>query len=187
MLKAPVHLPPSSPTMNPVEFVASAATSLLSGANSPTSIVILSDPELQLGHDLRIAEHPVFFADGDSMQGSHYCAMTGTYIMQWKIRDVLSHVIRNHYSNSTSAGRLNDSAGTSGISNHEVTNSGIHKCKLMYYHELLNSDDFKGSVASLESCRSSFSSLAAAANSTLNSNSHINTNARETINKFLNV
>lgn len=166
MLKAPLHLPPTSPTMNPVEFVASAfnATSLLGGTNSSTNFVILADPDLQLGHNLRIAEHSVYFAEGDSMQGSHYCSMTGTYILQWKICDILPHVIRNNDLNNSYI------TSTSALPNYELINTGIHKCKFMYYHELLNSDDFKGSVASLESYSSSFNSLAAARNLSSNLN-----------------
>lgn len=156
MLKAPVN----SSTINPVEFVTSAlnATSLFGGTNSQTTnFVILADTQLQLGHDLRIVEHPVYFREGDSMQGSHYCSKTGTYILQWKIRDVLPQVIRNTDNTNIKESFLTHNS--SSLTSNQMPI--INKCKLMYYHELLNSDDFKGSVASLESCHSSFGSLAA--------------------------
>ncbi|KAL1231879.1 SEC14-like protein [Trichinella spiralis] len=34
-----------------------------------------------------------------------------------------------------------------------------NKCKVIYYYELLNAEDYKDSVISIESCHSSFSSL----------------------------
>ncbi|KAK0397280.1 hypothetical protein QR680_002063 [Steinernema hermaphroditum] len=132
ILQTPVQ--PHSPT-TAVERVTAAigATSL---SSSPK--VVYSDPDLVLGVDLTIEEKPVTFGEGDSMQGSHYCSKKGTYIMQWRHPEVSSG---QHQS-------------------FDFSLSG-HKCKLIYYHELLDSANFRGSVASLESCRSSFSSLAA--------------------------
>ncbi|VDK45546.1 unnamed protein product, partial [Cylicostephanus goldi] len=69
--------------------------------------------------------------------GSHFCSRSGTYILQWRIPEVSGQ------HNTTFDFSIN-----------------THKCKLMYYHELLDSANFRGSVASLESCRSSFSSIA---------------------------
>ncbi|ETN68996.1 hypothetical protein RB195_025957 [Necator americanus] len=126
---------PHSPTMmNPVEMVTAAI------ANNPLP-VILSDPSLTLGPDLTIEEKPVVFQEGDSMQGSHFCSRSGTYILQWRTPEI--------------PGQHNSTFDFS---------IGSHKCKLMYYHELLDSADFRGSVASLESCRSSFSSIAPPSN-----------------------
>jgi hypothetical protein len=129
---------PHSPTLNPVERMTAAigATSLTGSTNFP----IASDPELKLGQELTVEEQPVFFSEGDSMQGSHFCKVSGTYIMQWRHAE---HGNVPHQSFDFSLSH--------------------HKCKLMYYKEVLNSEEFRGSVASLESCRSSFSSLAAAA------------------------
>ncbi|KJH42177.1 CRAL/TRIO domain protein [Dictyocaulus viviparus] len=178
---------PHSPSMlKPVEMVTAAI------ANNPLPVVI-SDPSLTLGLDLTIEEKPVVFQEGDSMQGSHFCSRSGTYILQWRIPEI--------------SGQHNTTFDFS---------IGTHKCRLMYYHELLNSADFRkggsnflniskscrcclqykkvskeakshwlvfcqfihnfdsllsrwemfnisqtvGSVASLESCRSSFSSIA---------------------------
>ena len=35
----------------------------------------------------------------------------------------------------------------------------VHKAKVMYYYETLNSADYKGSMTSLQSCQSAFSSI----------------------------
>ncbi|GMR61033.1 hypothetical protein PMAYCL1PPCAC_31228 [Pristionchus mayeri] len=94
-----------------------------------------TDPSLALGVDMTIVEKPHVFQEGDSMQGSHFCTKEGSYILQWKVPDV-----------SVSASTTFDFS--------------IHRGKIMYYTETLDSADFRGSVASLESCRSSFSSMA---------------------------
>nr|CRZ25908.1 Bm5958 [Brugia malayi] len=106
--------------------------------NTVTNSALLCDPKLTIGVNLKLEEKPVQFTEGDSMQGSHYCSQAGFYILQWRH---LESVQNQSFDFSLSG----------------------HKCKIMYYHELLDSLDFRGSVASLESCRSSFSSLAAAA------------------------
>ncbi|KIH48601.1 hypothetical protein ANCDUO_21328, partial [Ancylostoma duodenale] len=104
---------PHSPTMlNPVEMVTAAI------ANNPLP-VISSDPSLTLGPDLTIEEKPVVFQEGDSMQGSHFCSRSGTYILQWRIPEI--------------PGQHNTTFDFS---------IGSHKCKLMYYYELLDSADF---------------------------------------------
>uniref|UniRef100_A0AAF5PGN5 CRAL-TRIO domain-containing protein n=2 Tax=Wuchereria bancrofti TaxID=6293 RepID=A0AAF5PGN5_WUCBA len=108
--------------------------------NTVTNSALLCDPKLTIGVNLKLEEKPVQFTEGDSMQGSHYCPQAGFYILQWRH---LESVQNQSFDFSLSG----------------------HKCKIMYYHELLDSLDFRGSVASLESCRSSFSSLAAAASS----------------------
>ncbi|PIC39093.1 hypothetical protein B9Z55_010895 [Caenorhabditis nigoni] len=51
-------------------------------------------------------------------QGSHYCSRAGTYIMQWRVPE-------------TTAG-------------HSSTfDFGSHKCRLIYYYEILNSENFR--------------------------------------------
>lgn len=73
---------PHSPSMmNPVEIVTQAMS------NNPLPPVV-SDASLTLGPDLTIEENPVVFQEGDSMQGSHFCSMSGTYILQWRIPEV---------------------------------------------------------------------------------------------------
>ncbi|CAI5446459.1 unnamed protein product [Caenorhabditis angaria] len=109
-------------------------TAAIGGTSHPQPILQCA-PELKLGQDLSVEEKAVVFQEGDSMQGSHYCSRAGTYVMQWKIGEQVG-------------------AGSFDF--------GSHKCRFMYYYEILSSANFRGSVASLESCRSSsFSSIAA--------------------------
>ncbi|KAL3981956.1 PRELI-like family protein [Acanthocheilonema viteae] len=113
---------------------------LTSIGNTAANSALLCDPKLTIGVNLKLEEQPIQFTEGDSMQGSHYCPQAGYYILQWRHLETAQN------------------------QSFDFSLSG-HKCKVMYYHELLDSLDFRGSVASLESCRSSFSSLAAAASS----------------------
>jgi len=139
-LKNPV---PQSPTLNPVERV-TAAIGAVAISQHPFTVAL--DPDLRLDQGLSVQEHPVTFSEGDSMQGSHYCSMPGTYILQWR--------------------------HTEPVPNHQPSfdfSLSSHKAKLLLYYELLDAAGFHGSVASLESCRSSFSSLAAAANNQISS------------------
>ncbi|XP_012937593.1 SEC14-like protein 1 [Aplysia californica] len=98
------------------------------------------DKSLMVGRDLSIVEPPNICRDGDSVQGSHVTSQPGRYILQWK------------YFDSTKPSF--DFALTS------------HKSKVMYHTELLPSAAFKGSMSSLQSCQSGFSSLSAGTNST---------------------
>ncbi|KAI6240133.1 SEC14-like protein 1 family protein [Aphelenchoides fujianensis] len=128
---------PHSPSaLNPVDLVTAAISS--SNATHP---VIYTDPELKLGENLTVREKEVVLSEGDSMIGSHYCALVGTYILQWRICDQPASA--QHHTSSF-----------------DFSLTGP-KAKVMYYHEVLEAASFRGSVASLESCRSSFSSLAA--------------------------
>ncbi|VDL74672.1 unnamed protein product [Nippostrongylus brasiliensis] len=121
---------PHSPTMmNPVEMVTAAI------ANNPLP-VISSDPSLTLGPDLTIEEKPVVFQEGDSMQGSHFCSRSGTYILQWRIPEI--------------PGQHNSAFDFS---------IGSHKCKLMYYHELLDSADFRLRLSGIVGVMSQFVQL----------------------------
>ncbi|OZC09224.1 CRAL/TRIO domain protein [Onchocerca flexuosa] len=128
------NIPNSPSVLSSVERVTAAIGSTV------TNSVLLCDPKLTIGVNLKLEEKPVQFTEGDSMQGSHYCPQAGYYILQWRHLEA----VQNQPFDFSLSG---------------------HKCKIMYYHELLDSLDFRGSVASLESCRSSFSSLAAAASS----------------------
>ncbi|KAI6235202.1 SEC14-like protein 1 family protein [Aphelenchoides besseyi] len=134
MIEQPVQ-PHSPSALNPVELV----TAAISASSNSTQPVIYSNPELKIGENLTLREKEVVLSEGDSMQGSHYCALPGTYILQWRICD--------------------QSAASQHHSSFDFSLMGP-KCKVMYYFELLDSNNFRGSVASLESCRSSFSSLA---------------------------
>ncbi|VDK47223.1 unnamed protein product [Anisakis simplex] len=106
--------PHSPPVLSPVERVTAA---IGSSASTPIS-AISCDSKLTLGIDLRIEEKPVQFTEGDSMQGSHYCSRAGTYILQWRHPEPTPN---QSFDFSLSH----------------------HKCKIMYYYELLDSADFR--------------------------------------------
>ncbi|XP_074647763.1 SEC14-like protein 5 [Tubulanus polymorphus] len=93
------------------------------------------DKHMVVGIDLSIVQPPHVCRDGDSVQGSHVTSQSGHYILQWK------------YFNSARASQSFDFSLSS------------HKSKVMYYTEVLSSEDFRGSMTSLQSCQSSFSSL----------------------------
>ncbi|CAH1794678.1 unnamed protein product [Owenia fusiformis] len=93
-----------------------------------------------VGVDISIVEPPHVCRDGDSIQGSHVTSQAGAYILQWKYFDSAKASHSFDFSLST------------------------HKSKVMYYTELLRSEDFRGSMSSLQSCQSSFSSLSIATN-----------------------
>uniref|UniRef100_T1IZ80 CRAL-TRIO domain-containing protein n=1 Tax=Strigamia maritima TaxID=126957 RepID=T1IZ80_STRMM len=74
--------------------------------------------------------------DGESIQGSHVTSHSETYILQWKLHESTHHTFD-----------IIDS-----ITTH-------HKARIMYYYEVLKSHEFRGSMTSLQSCQSGFSSL----------------------------
>uniref|UniRef100_A0AC35U640 CRAL-TRIO domain-containing protein n=1 Tax=Rhabditophanes sp. KR3021 TaxID=114890 RepID=A0AC35U640_9BILA len=106
---------PTSPSFKPVERV-----SAVIGSSSSHIGSLHGHPELVLDHDLFIVEKAIAFSEADSMQGSHYCCKSGTYIMQWRHQEPVS----SHHTSF------------------DFSLSG-HKCRLMYYSELLNSTDFR--------------------------------------------
>lgn len=112
------HPQPASPTLNPVERITSAIEAV---SLSHINVIVACDPELKLGEDLTVQEQPVQFTDGDSMQGSHYCAQPGTYILQWKATEPPTQPQHTAFDFSLSG----------------------PKCKFMYYHELLDSANFR--------------------------------------------
>ncbi|XP_053381314.1 SEC14-like protein 1 [Mercenaria mercenaria] len=99
------------------------------------------DKNMQVGRDMSIVEPPHICRDGDSVQGSHVASESGSYILQWK------------YFDSTKAS-FEFSLTT-------------HKSKVMYHTELLQSATFRGSMASLQSSASGFSSLSIGTNQSI--------------------
>ena len=126
--------PPPSPPLGVLSPGALVAAIGDAHAHSPVAF----NRSLKLGLDLFLDAKPMRAAEGDSVQGSHFCRAAGTYIMQWR------HAEPSH---SAAAAAFDFSLP--------------HKCKVVYYREILDGHDFRGSMASLNSCRSSFSSLAA--------------------------
>ncbi|XP_050420014.1 SEC14-like protein 1 [Adelges cooleyi] len=83
------------------------------------------------GEHFEKVEQTVICHDGESIQGSHLVTNRGTYVLQW-----------------------------CWPSENVVASSGHHtKAKIMYYYEMLKSADYRGSMTSLMSANSKFSSL----------------------------
>ncbi|VDP13395.1 unnamed protein product [Onchocerca flexuosa] len=106
------NIPNSPSVLSSVERVTAAIGSTV------TNSVLLCDPKLTIGVNLKLEEKPVQFTEGDSMQGSHYCPQAGYYILQWRHLEA----VQNQPFDFSLSG---------------------HKCKIMYYHELLDSLDFR--------------------------------------------
>jgi len=92
-------------------------------------------PVIRPGIDAQVVEKPVTCNQGDSVQGTHICQQAGLFLLEWK------------YSNPV----------------HARQSLKFHnKTKIMYYHELLPSRDFRGSMSSMCSSQSGFSQLSTA-------------------------
>ncbi|XP_067860304.1 SEC14-like protein 1 [Heptranchias perlo] len=118
--------------------------------------VQLIDKSWQLGMDYSMVESPLICKEGESVQGSHVTRWPGFYILQWKFHNMPSCA-------TTNLPRVDDVLATLQVSS--------HKCKVMYYTEVIGSDDFRGSMTSLESSHSGFSQLSAATTSSSQSHS----------------
>ncbi|KAH6943759.1 hypothetical protein HPB50_026935 [Hyalomma asiaticum] len=81
------------------------------------------------GVDYKTVEPCLTCHDGESVQGSHVTNASGTYILQWRHLEGPQH----HSFEFPLA---------------------LHKAKVMYYYEVLKSQDYKGSVSSLQSSHS---------------------------------
>ncbi|KAG7459956.1 hypothetical protein MATL_G00216080 [Megalops atlanticus] len=104
------------------------------------------------GVDYSMVEPPLLCREGESIQGSHITRWPGHYILQWKVGGPLS--------------------GSGSDDTPPTLQGSSHKCKVMYYTEVLASRDFRGSMTSLESCQSGFSHLSAATTSSSQSQSN---------------
>ncbi|MCJ8729985.1 hypothetical protein PDJAM_G00114160 [Pangasius djambal] len=127
--------------------------------------VQLIDKSWQLGQDYSMVESPLTCKEGESVQGSHVTRWPGFYILQWKFHSMPACA-------ATNLPRVDDVLATLQVSS--------HKCKVMYYTEVLGSEDFRtaccdvqslGSMTSLESSHSGFSQLSAATTSSSQSQS----------------
>ncbi|XP_077461822.1 SEC14-like protein 1 isoform X1 [Stigmatopora argus] len=127
--------------------------------------VQLIDKSWTLGQDYSMVESPLTCKEGESVQGSHITRWPGFYILQWKFHNMPS-------CSTTNLPRVDDVLATLQVSS--------HKCKVMYYTEVLGSEDFRmaccdvqslGSMTSLESSHSGFSQLSAATTSSNQSQS----------------
>ncbi|RMC17892.1 hypothetical protein DUI87_05561 [Hirundo rustica rustica] len=118
--------------------------------------VQLIDKSWVLGVDYSRVESPLVCREGESIQGSHVTRWPGFYILQWRMHGPLP-------CSSSSLPRVDDVLAS-------LQGSG-HKCKLIYYYEVLASKDFRGSMSSLESCNSGFSQLSGVTTSSSQSQS----------------
>ncbi|XP_051754062.1 SEC14-like protein 1 isoform X5 [Ctenopharyngodon idella] len=136
------------------------------GITSPAgNNVQLIDKSWLLGQDYSMVESPLTCKEGESVQGSHVTRWPGFYILQWKFHSMPACA-------TTNLPRVDDVLATLQVSS--------HKCKVMYYTEVLGSEDFRtaccdvqslGSMTSLESSHSGFSQLSAATTSSSQSQS----------------
>uniref|UniRef100_A0A4X2L4X5 SEC14 like lipid binding 5 n=1 Tax=Vombatus ursinus TaxID=29139 RepID=A0A4X2L4X5_VOMUR len=120
------------------------------------SSVQLIDQSWVLGVDYNRVESPLVCREGESIQGSHVTRWPGFYLLQWKMATPSACA-------ASSLPRVEDALTS-------VQSPG-HKCKLLYYYEVLASVDFRGSMSSLESCTSGFSQLSATTTSSNQSQS----------------
>uniref|UniRef100_A0A8C7Z2Q3 SEC14-like lipid binding 1 n=1 Tax=Oryzias sinensis TaxID=183150 RepID=A0A8C7Z2Q3_9TELE len=121
------------------------------GAHSITSLgsvnTQLIDKSWVLGQDYSMVQKALICREGESIQGSHITRWPGFYILQWRFHSSAAGA-------ASSLPRVDDVLASLQVSS--------HKCRIMYYTEVLASNDFRGSLSSLESCQSGFSQLSAA-------------------------
>ncbi|ELK34697.1 SEC14-like protein 5 [Myotis davidii] len=103
------------------------------------------------GADYSPVEAPLICREGESIQGSHVTRWPGIYLLQWQVHGPPGNVVEDVLTPLHSPGP---------------------RCKLLYYYEVLASEDFRGSMSSLESCTSRFSQLSATTSSSSSSQSH---------------
>ncbi|XP_051877171.1 SEC14-like protein 5 [Pristis pectinata] len=125
------------------------------GAFAVGNNVQLIDRSWVLGKDYSSVESPLVCREGESIQGSHVTRWPGSYILQWKMLSPSSC--------PSNIPRVDDVLASLQVSS--------HKCKIMFYTEVLASEDFRGSMSSLESCHSGFSQLSAVTTSSSQSHS----------------
>ncbi|KAL6477109.1 hypothetical protein MHYP_G00156080 [Metynnis hypsauchen] len=114
------------------------------------------DRSWTLGQDYSMVESALTCREGESIQGSHVTRWPGFYILQWRFDNTPACSV-------SSRPRVDDVLASLQVSS--------HKCKVMYYTEVLHSADFRGSMTSLASSHSGFSQLSAATTSSGQSHS----------------
>ncbi|XP_071813013.1 SEC14-like protein 5 isoform X2 [Apostichopus japonicus] len=112
------------------------------------SNTIVFDKSMVCGVNYNFVEQPLVCKAGESMQGSHICQAAGWYVLQWKYYQSVPSMNRDQK-----------------VSHHNKV------AKVIYYQEVLASDDFRGSMSSLQSCQSGFSSLSISTTSSKHSQS----------------
>uniref|UniRef100_A0A8C7QWS2 SEC14 like lipid binding 1 n=1 Tax=Oncorhynchus mykiss TaxID=8022 RepID=A0A8C7QWS2_ONCMY len=113
---------PQTPRKDPLVGQHSSITT--PGGNN----VQLIDKSWTLGLDYSMVESPLICKEGESVQGSHVTRWPGFYILQWKFHTMPG-------SASTNLPRVDDVLASLQVSS--------HKCKVMYYTEVIGSEDFR--------------------------------------------
>ncbi|KAK7939688.1 hypothetical protein WMY93_003014 [Mugilogobius chulae] len=116
------------------------------GASLGTVNPSIIDKSWVLGKDYSMVEKALVCREGESVQGSHITRWPGFYILQWRFHSSAACT-------ASSLPRVDDVLASLQVS--------THKCKIMYYTEVLASHDFRGSMTSLASSHSGFSQLSA--------------------------
>uniref|UniRef100_A0A8C7IE26 SEC14 like lipid binding 1 n=1 Tax=Oncorhynchus kisutch TaxID=8019 RepID=A0A8C7IE26_ONCKI len=101
--------------------------------------VQLIDKSWTLGLDYSMVESPLTCKEGESVQGSHVTRWPGFYILQWRFHTMPG-------SASTNLPRVDDVLASLQVSS--------HKCKVMYYTEVIGSEDFR--LVAVATCISGF-------------------------------
>ncbi|KAM6155281.1 SEC14-like protein 5 [Rhynchocyon petersi] len=132
------------PTLGPQEPVSRASGQLV-------------DKGWGLDTNYSCVEAPLLCREGESIQGSHVTRWPGIYLLRWQVHGI-------------SGGLACSLPGMDGVLT--TLHSPGPKCKLLYYYEVLSSEDFRGSMSSLESCTSGFSHLSTTTTSSSSGQSH---------------
>nr|XP_054310864.1 SEC14-like protein 5 isoform X3 [Pongo pygmaeus] len=132
------------------------SASVLRGAPHEVAVEIL-EGESVITWDFDILRGDVVFSLYHTKQGSHVTRWPGIYLLQWQMHSTPGSV-------ACSLPGVDDVL--------TALHSPGPKCKLLYYCEVLASEDFRGSMSSLESCTSGFSQLSAATSSSSSGQSH---------------
>nr|XP_054389398.1 SEC14-like protein 5 isoform X3 [Pongo abelii] len=132
------------------------SASVLRGAPHEVAVEIL-EGESVITWDFDILRGDVVFSLYHTKQGSHVTRWPGIYLLQWQMHSPPGSV-------ACSLPGVDDVL--------TALHSPGPKCKLLYYCEVLASEDFRGSMSSLESCTSGFSQLSAATSSSSSGQSH---------------
>lgn len=111
-------------------------------ASSQSSSSTAKISAIRPGVDAQVVERPTLVKQGDSLQGTHICQQAGVYILQWKYA---------HGGHTRQSLRVQN------------------KVKIMYYHEILPSREFKGSMSSMSSSQSGFSLLSTSSSHNMSS------------------
>ncbi|XP_076809615.1 SEC14-like protein 1 isoform X1 [Clavelina lepadiformis] len=145
----------SKKPMGPLEYedlqcIVPGPSTAMGGNQVQTQNVQVIDKHMILGKDYSLVESSIVCREGESVQGSHVARHGGFYILQWKF----------HAPPAQTSSVVTDVI-------YQVTHNP--KAKVIYYHEVLPSENFRGSMTSLESCQSAFSTLSHVTGSSITS------------------